>query len=182
MLSKKGQLYQSPNFLTLHTLANELLSRGFTLTRGHQKDSPSGGRLNTTQTMLVFERPEVIQYDEEQTTNNVATTFNDEERAEVLEMLAVFEGKVMIFGNDPIERVRVQHLYMKCGPLRSVRGSSPAFAPTAIEDHFVEVDMVRVSLNTPPELVQAIPTWLQYRSRKERDEAKAKIDSSVSSF
>jgi hypothetical protein len=145
------------------------------MTRGHAKDSGSGGNMNTGQIMLVFESPGLIEYSVESAEHNAEAAFSDEERREITDLFSRFDAKVKIAGNDPIARIPVQHVYIKCGPLRKRRDNSSTCALDVVVQHLTEVNMVRVSLNPPPELWGIIPKWLEKRTRHEREELKKSI-------
>jgi hypothetical protein len=179
-LTKKGWLFETQVFHGLSQLVRELKGAGFMMARGHAKDSGSAGKMNTGQIMLVFEREvHSIQYTEENLEHNALIAFTDEERQDVEEILAHFEGKVKIAGNDPIARVPAEHLYMKCGPMRLPQAGSPSLSMSVVGPHLGEVEMVRVSLNPPLELWHIIPHWLEKRARFDRTSSIASIEGSI---
>lgn len=194
-LTKKGLLWQSQGTVDISQFFRQMLELGFNLSRGHAKNSPSGGRLDTYQTMLVFDKP-TIEYSEEQREHNVLTAFSDENRREIEHVFLEVLGpnyKVMIFANDRIARVP-EHLYMKCGMPTNKTGrpvlaahkgefiikDGPNFDLLTFDDVLKEVEMLRLSLNILPADSHLIPMWLEERSRYDRTKSVQSIEDSAS--
>jgi hypothetical protein len=194
MLTQTGELWRSQGAVDVSMLVAQLMGT-FNLSRGHAKDTPSGGKLDTYQTMLVFDT-ENTEYNDEQRAHNDEAEFSNEQREEVVNaFFGVGERtlgpryKAQIMANNAIARVP-DHLYLKLGLPKADSADAPMLEmedgdlvlnhkgkSTAVTTGSIieQVQMIRVSINIMPHHKGRIPRWLELRSRHERTASVALI-------